>query len=148
MPGKVTETFFLPDEVSRQSISIPADLYNISHTMLKRSENDCVFVPIRSLQYLGVITADEIVFVDSMAYAVQDGHGGRVIKLSWQFHHGSARDSLGAPIECDVVYYHADGPEIQLRLVGELRQALRLMDERYREHVMPKQGARILKLDI
>ena len=146
MPAKVTETFFLPDEISRESTSIPADLYNITHTILTRSDNDCVFVPIRSLQYLGVITASEVVFVDSMAYTVQDGHGGRLIKLSWQFHHRTARDSLGAPVQCDVVYYHADAAGIQLRLVGEFRQALQLMDERYREHVMPQDGARILKL--
>jgi hypothetical protein len=148
MSAKVTETFFLPDEISRESTCIPADLYNITHTILKRSENDCVFVPIRSLQYLGVITADEIVFVDSMAYTVQDGHGGRLIKLSWQFRHRSARDSLGAPIECDMVYYHEDAAAIALRLVGEFRQALKLMDERYREHVMPQDGARILKLEM
>lgn len=148
MSAKVTETFFLPDEISRESTCIPADLYNITHTILKRSENDCVFVPIRSLQYLGVITADEIVFVDSMAYTVQDGHGGRLIKLSWQFHHRSARDSLDAPIRCDVVHYHEDATGIVLRLVGEFRQALKLMDERYREHVMPQDGARILKLEM
>lgn len=148
MSAKVTETFFLPHEISRESASIPADLYNVTHTILRRSDNDCVFVPIRSLQYLGIITASEIVFVDSMAYTVQDGHGGRLIKLSWQFHHRVARDSLDAPMQCDVVHYHADAGEIELRLVGEFRQALQLMDERYREHIMPQEGARILKLEM
>ena len=147
MSAKVTETFFLPEEVSRESTSIPADLYNITHTILARSENDCVFVPIRSLQYLGVITAREIVFVDSMTYTVQEGHGGRLIMLSWLFHHRHDRASLGTPMECEVVYYHTDSPEIQLRLVGEFREALKLMDERYREHIMPQDGARILKLN-
>jgi len=146
MSTKVTETFFLPHEISRESTCIPADLYNITHTILKRSDNDCVFVPIRSLQYLGIITEGEVVFVDSMAYTVQDGHGGRLIKLSWQFHHRSARESLGSPVQCDVVRYHEDAAEIELRLVAEFRQALKLMDERYREHVMPQDGARILKL--
>lgn len=147
MPGTVTETFFLPDELSRESTSIPADLYNTTRTILARSENDCVFVLIRSLQYLGIITSREILFVDSMAYTVQDGHGGRLIMLSWLFSHRNDRTSLGAPVPCDVVYYHADSPVIQLRLVGEFRRALQQMDERYREHVMPPEGARILKLN-
>jgi hypothetical protein len=146
MPGTVTETFFLPDELGRESISIPADLYNICHTILTRSENDCVFVPIRSLQYLGVITGPEIVFVDSMSYVVNNGHGGRVIMLAWQFNHSHDRDAIDAPVGCDVVYYHQDSVALQLRLVPEFRNALQLMDRRYREHTLPATGARILKL--
>lgn len=146
MSATVTEVFFRPDEIARFSSSIPADIYNLLHTVLVRSDNDCVFVPVRSLQYLGVITIHEIVFVDSMSYIVDEGEGGRVIMLAWEFNHGHGRDSLEKPMACDVVYYHAGGYDVQPRLVSEFRDALVLMDRRYREHMLPKRGARILKL--
>jgi hypothetical protein len=146
MSDTVTETFFRPDEVGRESTSVPSDIYNITHTMLSRSENDCVFVPIRSLQYLAVLTADEIVFVDSMAYVVNEGHGGRIIMIAWQFNHGHERDSLESPMACDVVYYHVKSYQVQQRLVVDFLAAIKLMDERYREHMMPASGARILKM--
>lgn len=146
MSDTVIETFFRPDEIGRESTSIPADIYNTAHTILVRSENDCVFVPIRSLQYLGVLTVDEIVFVDSMTYVVNEGHGGRVIMLAWVYSHDHARDSLEDSMNCNVIYYHDDSREVQRRLVTEFREALNLMDKRYREHVFPSSGARILKL--
>ena len=146
MVDTVTETFFRPDEIERESTSIPAEIYNIAHTMLARSDNACVFVPIRSLQYLAVLTADEIVFVDSMSYIVNQGHGGRVIMIAWVFNHGHVRDSLDTPMACDVVYYHPGSYDVQRRLVVDFRAAIQLTDSRYREHMMPVSGARILKI--
>ena len=53
--NRVTETFFLPDAVGRQAWTLPADIYNLSRTLLGRSEFNCTFVPIRSMQYLAII---------------------------------------------------------------------------------------------
>jgi hypothetical protein len=142
----VTETFFLPAEVGRKLSAIPADIYNLAHTLLARSEFSCVFVPIRSLQFLGVITATEIVFVDSHAYAYNQNEGGRLIMIAWQFRAANDRASLNEPVDCDIVYYDAGSAEIQARLIGEFRDALELLDERYREEALPAGGARILQL--
>ena len=141
-----TETFFLPDEVSREASTTPADIYNLARTLLARSEFSCVFVPIRSLQFLGVITETEIVFVDSQAYAYNENEGGRLIVLAWKFRSTSDRESLKDPVDCDVIYYHPESRDIQSRLIGDFRDALNLMDERYREQALPADGARILKL--
>lgn len=142
----VTETFFLPDETGREATRIPADLYNLAHTLLARSESGCVFVPIRTLQYLGVITDTEIVFVDSMAYACSEEQGGRMVMLAWQFRERASRDSLREPVACEVLYYGPQGPEVQMRLVAEFAAALQLLDRRYRDRALPAGGASILKL--
>ena len=141
-----TETFFLPDEVDRKVSSVSADIYNLAHTLLSRSEFSCVFVPIRSLQFMGVITETEVVFVDSQAYAYNQDEGGRLIMLAWKFRNTSERESLNDPVDCDVIYYHPESHEIQRRMVGEFRDALKHLDERYREQALPAEGARILKL--
>lgn len=144
--NRVTETFFLPDEVSRSDWSLSAGVYNLSHTLLSRSEHECVFVPIRNMQYLAVISRDEIVFVDSQAYAYRDNEGGRLIMLAWKFTDVHARSSLNEPVPCQVVEYHPDLESIRLRLVGEFRAAMELLDQRFRDSTLPVGGARILSL--
>jgi hypothetical protein len=141
-----TETFFRPDEVGRKASCVSADIYNLAHTLLSRSEFSCVFVPIRSLQFMGIITETEVVFVDSQAYAYNQDEGGRLIMLAWRFRNTSERASLKDPVDCDVIYYHPESHEIQSRMIGEFRDALRHVDERYREQALPAEGARILKL--
>lgn len=144
--NRVTETFFLPEAVDRQTWTLPADIYNLSRTLLGRSEFNCAFVPIRSMQYLAVITCEEIVFVDSQAYAYRDNEGGRLIMLAWKFDTIAQRDALDQPQPCEVVHYTPDGREIQMRLVGAYRVALQLMDQRYRDRALPPGGACIVPL--
>jgi hypothetical protein len=146
MTNRVTETFFMPPEVARESWSCPADIYNLTHTLLTRSEYDCVFVPIRSMQYLAVINASEIIFVDSQAYAYRDNEGGRLIMLAWIFDSAAHRRALNEPVPCEVACYHADSAMLQLRLVNTYREALNLMDRRYRDKAIPADGARVVKL--
>ncbi len=146
MTESVTETFFLPEETERRAFTLPADIYNLAHTLLARSEFNCVFVPIRSLQYLGVITEREIVFVDSQSYAYNQDEGGRLIMLAWEFTHAGTRESLQEPVGCTLLCYHPDCREIQLRLITAFRESLQLLDQRYRDQALPADGARILKL--
>jgi hypothetical protein len=142
-----TETFFLPNEVGRKASCVSAEIYNLAHTLLARSEFNCVFVPIRRLQFLGVITDNEIVFVDSQAYAYNQDEGGRIIKIAWKFTNARDRKSLSEPVDCDVVYYDPDSRDIQLRLVGDFKEALELMNQRYRDEHLPAKGAKILNLN-
>lgn len=128
-----TEVFFLPDEVRRESVTIPAALYNRCRLLLSRCRYQHIFVPIRSMQYLAVIDNDEIIFVDSQAYAVREGEGGRMILLAWQFRPGLRPDSLTEPVPIDVVYYHPDAVDIQKRLMGDFNKSLDVLDARYRE---------------
>lgn len=133
MAGITTETFFLPDEVARTSSQIPAALFNRCRLLLNRCDYEHIFVPVRSMQYLAVIDSEEIIFVDSQAYAVRGGEGGRMILLAWQFRPELRPDALNEPVPIDLVYYHPDAMEIQRRLLGEFNKSLDILEARYQE---------------
>ena len=143
----VTEVFFRPPEVARQASALPAELFNTTQRLLSRSRTGCVFVPIRSMQYIGVIDRAEVVFVDSQAYAQQGEQGGRLILISWQPRPARARGSIAEPVPCDIVFYEPGLADVQRRLVGELGRALQDLERRYRDAELPAQGARILPLE-
>jgi hypothetical protein len=140
-----TETFFRPQEEARQESAIPAGLYNTCQRLLRRIGADCLFVPIRSMQYQAVIDREEIIFVDSQGgYAYQDGQGGRLIRIAWEPRPPEKRESLIESIPCDIVFYFPDLKETQLRLVGEFTRTLERIEQREREQQIADQGPRIL----
>jgi hypothetical protein len=143
----VTEVFFRPPEVARLASALPADLHQAMQRLLGRSRTGCVFVPIRSMQYIGVIDRAEVVFVDSQAYAYQGEQGGRLILVAWQPRPAPERASLAEPVPCDVVFYESGLADVQRRLVGELARAVRDLEQRTRNAALPAQGARILPFE-
>jgi hypothetical protein len=78
------------------------------------------------MQYQGVITNSEIIFVDSQGYAVRDGQGGRLIVLAWEIVK-EPRHSLTSPIPIDVVHYHETTVDLRRRLLGEFDKAMQQM---------------------
>jgi len=142
----VTETFFLPREVERKQWLVPSDIYNLYHSLQKRSQTGHVFVPIRSLQFMAVLDKNEIVFVDSQSYATSEDEGGRLILIAWKFPLSHDRNALTDPMPCEVVFYEKKNSDLQLRLTSEFRQAMELLDQRYRDNQLPVEGAKILTL--
>jgi len=142
----VTETFFLPKEVKRKHWSVPADIYNLYRALRLRNQAGHVFVPIRNMQFIAVLDKNEIVFVDSQSYAVSKDEGGRLILIAWKFAESHDRDALTEPLPCEVVFYEQNNSDLQLRLVAEFRQAMELLDQRYRIDQLPAKGAKILSL--
>ncbi len=141
MATRITsETFFRPPEMTREKIKIPAALFNRCRLMLQRCEYEHFFVPVRSMQFIAVVDSGEIIFVDSLNYAVRDGEGGRMILLAWEFGQEGVRDSLSAPVAVDLIHYAANARELHNRLMVELPKALDLLEERARKHgCEPKQ---------
>ena len=129
-----SETFFHPPELTREKIRIPAVLFNRCRLMLQRCEYDHIFVPIRSMQFIAVIDDEEIIFVDSLNYAVRDGEGGRMILLAWGIGQEGVRDSLSAPVSVDLIHYAPTARDLHSRVMVELPKALDLLEERAREH--------------
>ena len=146
MTTTVTETFFLPSEVERKQWMVPAEIYNLYHSLQKRCETGHVFVPIRNMQFMAVLDNNEIVFVDSQSYATSNNEGGRLILIAWKIDASHERDALTDPVPCEVVFYEQQNSDLQLRLIAEFRQAMELLDQRYRDEQMPSEGAKILKL--
>jgi hypothetical protein len=147
----VTETFFLPKEAGRKTWLVPAEIYNLYHSLYARNHEGHVFVPIRTMQFMAVLDKNEIVFVDGQSYAVSkntkgESEGGRLILISWKFPGSHDRDSLDESMPCDVIYYDKKNSDLQLRLILAFREAMELMDQRYRDKEIPVQGAKILTL--
>jgi hypothetical protein len=53
-------------EVKREHRQLPAETYNLALTLLARSTSGNLFIPIRSMQYLAILDAEEWVFLDGV----------------------------------------------------------------------------------
>ncbi len=110
------ESFYRDAEIAREPCTLPAATYNLAHTLLAQSGQGCLFVPIRSMQYLAVIDHEEIIFVDR--------EGARMIELAWQRFNPQARSALDEPVPYELVYYMEKGRETMKRLPREFYAAL------------------------
>ncbi|MEK6551563.1 MAG: hypothetical protein AAB329_05485 [Pseudomonadota bacterium] len=131
----VEETFYRRDELMREARTLPAATYNLARTLLGRAPHGCLFVPIRSMQWLAVLDAEEIVFVDREA--------GRFIDIAWREFRPQARQSLDEPVAYLAVYYSREDAARMVRLQGEFPKALRELEHR---QVTPPPG-RVLRIE-
>lgn len=109
-------TCYRDKEVASEPRSLPAATYNLAHSLLARSPSGNVFVPIRSMQYLAILDAEEFVFLD--------GNSKCWIDVAWRNFRPQLRTSLGDPVPYEAVYYHLHAAELMPRLQAELPRAL------------------------
>ncbi|MCP5416062.1 MAG: hypothetical protein H6965_03105 [Chromatiaceae bacterium] len=109
-------------EISRETRALPADHYRLIRLLFHRNKRDSLFVPIRSMQYLGIIDREEVVFVD--------GLGIRVIELAWRDFKPGERDDLQVPVSYTCIHYRSGRREILPRLQSEFFKALKLLEQR------------------
>ncbi|OGI51991.1 MAG: hypothetical protein A3E57_08935 [Candidatus Muproteobacteria bacterium RIFCSPHIGHO2_12_FULL_60_33] len=131
----VEETFYRPPELSREPRTLPAETYNLAHVLLKRAATGCLFVPIRSMQFLAILDGEEFIFVDR--------EGRRMIELAWQHFAPQGRGSLEEPVSYEAVYYSPAAAEIMRQIQGELHKALRDLEQKS----MPGGRARVIPLN-
>ena len=149
MSAHETQSFFTPDAFFCQKMRLLSDTYNLAHTLLNRSNADHIFVPVRSLQYLAIIEKNAFWFVDSLAYAVRDDEGGRLIRVSWHpLISAHEREGLTQHMDCQVIFYGEDMQQIQTRLTREFYQSMLVMDQRHRESLHPQCNVSILPLKL
>jgi hypothetical protein len=151
MSENLSEIFFRPDELACERLTIPSALYNQCRLMLSRCHYQSVFIPVRTMQIQAVIDADEVIFVDNLAYAVRDGQGGKLIRLAWKFRLDQERDNLTEPAPIDLIYYDGKARDLHNRLIGDFKKALDLMEKRFKASrceakvkrvvAFPKQGS-------
>ena len=130
----IEETFYRPPELSREPRTLPAETYNLVRVLLKRVTTGCLFVPLRSMQFLAVLDAEEIIFVDR--------EGRRMIELAWQHFAPQVRRALDEPVSYEAVYYSPAGAEVMRRAQGEFHKALREVEQKTVLHGL----ARVIKL--
>lgn len=115
------ECFYRDQEIARIPAFLPAVTYNLAHTLLARA-GSCLFVPIRNLQYMAVLDAEEFIFVDSQNKAW--------VELAWQRFRPQARASLDERVPFELVHYLPKAEETMQRLTGEFHQALQQLANR------------------
>lgn len=115
------ERFYREEAIARLPAALPALTYNLAHT-LRMHAGKCLFVPIRSLQYMAVLDTEEFIFVDSQHRAW--------VELAWQRFRPQARAALDDPVPFEVVHYLPQAAQTMRRLPGEFLKALRLLDQR------------------
>jgi hypothetical protein len=132
----VEERFYRRAEAGREPRHLPADLYNLATVLRRRQPKGCLFVPIRSLQYLAVLDEEEFIFVDR--------EHGRFIELAWREFRARERAALDEPVAYQAVFYSPGAQGLMARLQGEFSRALRELEQR-QPHA---QQARVIKLDV
>lgn len=114
------ETFYRPAAIRREDRSLPAPLYNMTRSLLRRSDCGVVFVPIRSMSFQSVIDHEEIIFMDALA-------ARNTIVLAWQSFRIRDRSGLDVPVPCTIVYYTTEALGIMSRLQSEFSRSLGLL---------------------
>lgn len=117
--GDGMETFERGEPLAQVDRALPANTYNLTRILLADGDQDCVFVPIRPMQYMAVIDREEIIFVDS--------HYRRWVEVAWRSFRPGDRAGLEEPVAYRAVYYTPDGADLQLRLQADFHKALELL---------------------
>ena len=116
------ESFYREDPLEIRPAQLPAEVYNLAHRLLVKCGGNCLFVPIRGIQYLAVIDAEEIIFVDREAK--------HLVELAWRHFRPQSRAGLGDPVPYEIHLY-LDKARLTLpRLQGEFFKALAQVEER------------------
>lgn len=109
-------TCYRNPELAREPRCLPAATYNLAHTLLARSPSGCLFVPIRAMQYLAILDAEEFVFVD--------GERKCWVDIAWQNFRPRDRAALDEAVAYEAVYYQAEAAGLMTRLQAEFPRAL------------------------
>lgn len=106
---------------AREFRTLPAATYNLIRKLQGRASG-ALFVPVRSMQFLAVADAEEIVFVDHL-------HKELAV-LSWTHFNPQARESLEDPVRFEALYYREDALALMRQLQGEFHRALLQLENR------------------
>lgn len=109
-------TCYRDQELACEKRYLPAAAYNLASTLLARSANGNLFVPIRAMQYLAILDHEEWVFLD--------GERKCWVDIAWRQFRPQARASLDEPVQYEAAFYHANAADLMVRLLAELPRAL------------------------
>jgi hypothetical protein len=109
-------TCYRDHELAHEAHQLPASIYNLAHTLLERTASGNLFIPIRTMQYLAILDAEELIFLDGARKCWVD--------IAWRRFHPQARSSLDAPVEYTAVYYTENAEKLMPRLQTALAPAL------------------------
>lgn len=130
-------TFFTSHAVSKQASVIHSSCYKLSQSMLRRSETEPAVIPIDNMGYLAAINENTLTFIDRSKTVSINEKQGFPVKIVWKLHLAEGRDSDDQHIPMDISFFDENLNETQQQLTGEFYKALMLMDESYRDNLIP-----------
>ena len=107
------------DPILRETRHLPAGVYKLAHLLLAHADSPCVFVPIRSMQYLAVIDREEIVFVDRELPSR--------VQIAWQSFRRHERSALDERIEFVVAFHTRESLGVMPGLMSEFPPAMQAL---------------------
>lgn len=123
-------TCYRDQELAVETRHMPAHTYNLGLTLLARSATGNLFVPIRAMQYLAILDAEEWVFLDGARKCWVD--------IALRHFRPQIRTSLDDPVEYEAVYYQANARDLMSRLQVELPRALQDLAKKERIEGPPR----------
>lgn len=102
--------------IAREVRALPAEHYNLARMLQTRSPRGVAFVPVRSMQMLGILDAEEFVFLDA--------HEKQRAVLAWRCFRPQQRTGLDQPVAYEAAYYREGANELMARLQPELFKAM------------------------
>jgi len=121
--------FHRGEEIERRPTFLPSELYKKVRHLRTLQGREAIFIPIRSMQYLAVVDAEEVFFVD--------GLGDRRIVLAWQNFRPADCVRIGDPVP----FENESARDAVQRLVREFTDAIELYESRHAR--IPGSGASI-----
>jgi hypothetical protein len=116
-------TLYREEPILREARHLSAEVYNLTRLLLARATDSggepCVFVPIRSMQYLAIIDQAEIVFVDRELPGM--------VQIAWQDFHRQERNALDERVQFEVAFFTQASLDILPRLLADLPKALQAL---------------------
>jgi len=103
-------------EIRREQASLPSFFYNKLHLLFASIGEESLFIPIRSLQYLSIIDAEEVIFVD--------GQRSRYVNIAWDQFKPQQRNAIDESVDYELVLYKYFSDEFIIQLQGEFFKAV------------------------
>ncbi|MGD9500383.1 MAG: hypothetical protein AB7V33_07780 [Halothiobacillus sp.] len=123
-------SLYRDEAVSSASRTLRAQTYNMGHTLLAKNPDGVVFLPIRSMQFLAILDAEEWVFVD--------GEKKHLIEVAWQKFRPQSRSAIDEAVPFEAMFYTEEGPGLMSHLESAVHEAL--LQEVNRMQYEKKQG--------
>ncbi len=133
------ESFSRGEELGYELRKLPAETYNTLRLLLDYSDGSCVFVPIRSMQYMAVIDREEIIFVDGLS-------ARRSIEFIWHQFKPQKRSNLTDPVSYRFTYYDKKALGTMKRLQWEFNKFVHQQHDRLKEDQLSV-NAKVISLD-
>ena len=125
------ESFYRGEALGSFQFQLPANTYNLTRTLLHQSDGACVFVPIRSMQFMSVIDHEEVIFIYM--------HRRTMIEFSWRHFKPNTRESLKDPVPYELVYYDKQALETMQRIQGEFHKYAHQLYEKNQKDMLLNQ---------